>query len=267
MLRAYYASLLRLSNAVRWCAARSTLWLLCLGMLAALSAVPALRADARLGLGRFSAALPGGGLPEGWEPLLFKNKARQTQYTLVAEQSTVVLRASSSAAASGVKRDLEIDPRLYPRLQWRWKVAEGLRHSDVRRKESDDAAARVSVAFAYHEQRVSWLDRAEFELARSLYGQYPPLATVMYVWERQLPAGTLAPSPYTKRVQTFVLRNNVDAYGSWYHEERNVYEDYQRAFGGTPPLITGVALMTDTDNTGESATAYYGDIHFLPAGP
>jgi hypothetical protein len=27
-------------------------------------------------------------------------------------------------------------------------------------------------------------------------------------------------------------------------------------------MISGVAIMTDTDNTGESATAYYGDITF-----
>ena len=48
----------------------------------------------------------------------------------------------------------------------------------------------------------------------------------------------------------------------WVSEERNVFEDYEKAFGKKPPMITGVAIMTDTDNTGESATAYYGDIVF-----
>jgi hypothetical protein len=38
--------------------------------------------------------------------------------------------------------------------------------------------------------------------------------------------------------------------------------DYRAAFGEDPPPINGVAIMTDTDNTGESATAYYGDIVF-----
>jgi hypothetical protein len=45
-------------------------------------------------------------------------------------------------------------------------------------------------------------------------------------------------------------------------EERNIYEDYKKAFGQEPPMISGVAIMTDTDNTGESAIAYYGDILF-----
>ena len=40
------------------------------------------------------------------------------------------------------------------------------------------------------------------------------------------------------------------------------YEDYKKAFGEEPPMISGVAIMTDTDNTGESAIAYYGDILF-----
>ena len=49
---------------------------------------------------------------------------------------------------------------------------------------------------------------------------------------------------------------------TWITEDRNVYEDYRRAFGEEPPMISGVAIMTDTDNTNESAEAYYGDIAF-----
>ncbi len=48
----------------------------------------------------------------------------------------------------------------------------------------------------------------------------------------------------------------------WVSVERNIYKDYLQAFGEEPPMISGVAIMTDTDNTGESATAYYGDIVF-----
>jgi len=51
----------------------------------------------------------------------------------------------------------------------------------------------------------------------------------------------------------------------WVNEERNVYEDYRKAFGEEPPMVSGVAIMTDTDNTGESAIAYYGDIVFKKA--
>ncbi|MFO7713459.1 DUF3047 domain-containing protein [Desulfosarcina sp.] len=39
-------------------------------------------------------------------------------------------------------------------------------------------------------------------------------------------------------------------------------EDYRNAFGSDPPAISGVAVMTDTDNTGELAVAFFGDIAF-----
>jgi hypothetical protein len=60
-----------------------------------------------------------------------------------------------------------------------------------------------------------------------------------------------------------VVESGPDRVGQWVTEERNVYEDFRRAFGREAPMISGLALMTDTDNTGETATAWYGDISFL----
>lgn len=48
--------------------------------------------------------------------------------------------------------------------------------------------------------------------------------------------------------------------GKWITEERNLYEDYKMLFGEEPSSIKAIAIMTDTDNTGESAVAYYDDI-------
>ncbi len=58
-------------------------------------------------------------------------------------------------------------------------------------------------------------------------------------------------------------RSRADPLGTWFEEERNLYEDYQLAFGSEPPLVIGIGIMTDTDNTGERAVAYYGDITLL----
>ena len=59
-----------------------------------------------------------------------------------------------------------------------------------------------------------------------------------------------------------VVESGDSRLNQWIQEERNVYEDYKSAFGQEPPIISGVAIMTDSDNTGESATAFYGDIIF-----
>lgn len=67
-------------------------------------------------------------------------------------------------------------------------------------------------------------------------------------------------------------RNTDSLDGSGSHDRGRkrpgqVYEDYKMAFGEEPLMISGVAIMTDTDNTKEQATAYYGDILFKKALP
>jgi hypothetical protein len=43
-------------------------------------------------------------------------------------------------------------------------------------------------------------------------------------------------------------------------EERDLFADYRLLFGTDPPDAEAIAIMTDTDNTGGSAEAWYGDI-------
>lgn len=64
------------------------------------------------------------------------------------------------------------------------------------------------------------------------------------------------------QVHMIVVESGSTKFNTWITEERNFYENYKRAFGDEPPMISGIAIMTDTDNTGESAEAYYGDIMF-----
>ncbi|MDZ7682540.1 MAG: DUF3047 domain-containing protein [Fodinibius sp.] len=74
--------------------------------------------------------------------------------------------------------------------------------------------------------------------------------------------GTIVPNPFTDWVYMIAVQSGRSKSGRWIVESRNIMEDYRQAFGESPPDITGVAIMTDTDNTGGSATAYYGDIIF-----
>jgi len=59
-----------------------------------------------------------------------------------------------------------------------------------------------------------------------------------------------------------VVESGVAHSNTWLTEERNIYQDYLDIFGEEPPMISAVAIMTDSDNTGESAVSYYGDIIF-----
>ena len=217
---------------------------------------------AMIEVGKFSAATAGDKLPPEWKPLTFKKIEQHTTYTLVKDNETVVVKAVAEASASGLIREIKINPKEYPIIQWRWKVMNILKNGDVRRKEGDDYPARTYITFEYDPSNLSFFEKAKYEAIRLLYGEYPPLAAINYIWESKAPVGTMVSNPYTDRVMMFVVESGSAKLNQWVNEERNVYEDYKKAFGEEPPMISGVAIMTDTDNTGESATTCYGDILF-----
>jgi hypothetical protein len=152
-------------------------------------------------------------------------------------------------------------------LRWRWKVENLLAKGDVTRKQGDDYPARIYIAFAYDPKRASVGQRIKYEAARLFYGEYPPHAGLNYIWDSKAPPGAVVPNPFTDRVQMIVVDSGPAHVGEWVSHERNIYDDYRKAFKEEPPMISGVAIMTDTDNTGESAAAYYGEIGLFPATP
>jgi hypothetical protein len=89
----------------------------------------------------------------------------------------------------------------------------------------------------------------------------------MYIWENRAPVGSVIENLHTSRIRMIVADSGETNLGAWREETRNVYEDYRRAFGEEPGRIRSVAIMTDSDNTGEDAEAYYGDIAFLRSRP
>ena len=204
--------------------------------------------------------------PAGWEPLTFSRVSRHTRYAVVLEGERWVLRAESDAAASGLYRPLDLDPKVYRVLSWRWKVEGVLAKSDPRRKEGDDYAARVYVAFRYDPAAVSLWERSRFGAYRLLYRRDPPGLALNYVWESRLPAGTVLDNAYTDRAKIIVARSGAAEAGRWVTETHDLYEDYRRIMGAEPPRIVGIALMTDTDDTGERAVAYYDAITLGRAG-
>ncbi|MDF1593118.1 MAG: DUF3047 domain-containing protein [Desulfobacterales bacterium] len=218
--------------------------------------------DAVLGVGMFSSTPDGVALPDGWEPLIFKKIPRHTRYTLVMEAGQKVVKANSEASSSGLIRKIRIDPRAYPLIEWRWKVLNIYQKGDVTTKAGDDYPARLYITFESDPASMDLFEKLKYETARLLYGEYPPGGAITYIWESKTPKGSVVPNPYTDRVKMIVVESGDSLLHQWIQEERNVYEDYKSAFGQEPPMISGVAIMSDSDNTGESTTAYYGDIIF-----
>ncbi len=103
----------------------------------------------------------------------------------------------------------------------------------------------------------------KFETIKIFHGDSPPVATLIYVWANHLEKGTVIDSPYTSRAKIIVLESGPNKKGQWVSEKRNIVEDYCRVFDTKiVPMVSGVAVMTDTDNTGGHAVSWYGDITF-----
>jgi rSAM/selenodomain-associated transferase 2 len=213
---------------------------------------------------RVTAPLAADALPAGWYLLAFHGVARQTRYAVSRDEEGWALHAQSDRAAAGVYRPLDLDPRVYTVITWRWKIERLLERLDPTRKAGDDYPARVYVAFRYEPEREGVWERTKFEFYRALYGEYPPGAVISYVWESRLPPETAYPSPYTARARTIVVRSGPAELGRWVEERRDVYQDYRRLFGAEPSRLAGVAVMTDTDDSGERAEAWYDAIILRP---
>jgi Protein of unknown function (DUF3047) len=209
--------------------------------------------------GLFSAEPPGG-VPQGWVSFSFARTKRQTDYRLVKADGITVVRAEADAASSALVRRISFDPGQYPLLRWRWKVENILATADIGRRDGDDFPARLYVMFDYDINRLSLPDRAQITLARLLFGADMPAAALCYVWDNKTARGSILPSAFTDRVRLIVARSGSREVGQWVSEERDLYRDFTAAFGENPPAVSGIVIMTDTDNTGERAVAYFGDI-------
>ena len=232
---------------------------LILGIIMLVSSVVTASPSQQIVLGNFSTN-QNGTIPADWEPMTFSSVEKHTDYQLVGENGVYVLKAESSAGASGLRNKVRFDPRIYPFINWRWKVNRFIERTDVTAKSGDDYAVRLYVSFDYDLNRLPAREKTRINLFYMIKGFYPPLASLNYIWAGRAAIGSIVPSPYTDRVRMVVLKNQLSRAEYWHVEERNILEDYRKAFGDEPGDVISIAVMTDTDNTGEKATSFYGDI-------
>lgn len=225
----------------------------------AFAAAPA-RAQAPVVVGTFSAGRAGGAMPEGWRPLQFQDGLRPTTYALVVDGGAVVMKATSARSASGLTRQLTADTRTTPMLSWRWKVPATIPGLNERQKNGDDYAARIYVTFAYNPSRLSAGDRLKYRALRILGYRDIPVRALNYVWAGGQPQGATYWNPFTNWVRMVVVQSGASRAGTWVAETRDVAADYRAAFGEDAPPISGIAIMTDSDNSKKQAEAYYGDL-------
>ncbi len=205
---------------------------------------------------------PTGVPPRDWAFQPIRNAPHATKYALVRDDDlgTTVLEGSANAAAGALIYRFDGDAQINSILRFKWKVGGLIASSDPRTKGGDDYVARIYVTFAFDPERTTIREKTENTVAHMLYGETLPHAALSYVFTHKAALGTIITSPYTQRVKKIVVDADPASVGKWKSFTRNIYDDYKRAFGEEPTRISGIAIMVDTDNTGETTSARFGDI-------
>ncbi|MFQ6610666.1 MAG: DUF3047 domain-containing protein, partial [Fidelibacterota bacterium] len=188
--------------------------------------------------------------------LTFPKIENHSQYSIEDRDAESYLKAFTSNSASGLIYKKQFDVYKYPELEWRWKVSNTFIKGNALEKSGDDYPLRIYVIFEYNPDDSGFFESVVYESARLIYGEYPPHSSLNYIWANKAQSKRIIPNSYTDKAQMIVLQEGEKNLGTWVTESVNIVNDYREAFGEDPPSATSIAIMADSDNTGESATAF-----------
>lgn len=173
----------------------------------------------------------------------------ETHYEAARIDGHAAVRASCNGSASGLILERRIDLVRTPVVEWSWGI-EGVFDGDAdeERKDGDDYPVRLYFVHG---------------------GGWNPFATraITYVWASHKPAGADWPGPYTSQAHVVAVQSGVPDHSlPWVTQRRDLRADFKRFHGLDIDAIDAVAIMTDCDDHAARATAWYGDVRFLPEG-
>lgn len=197
---------------------------------------------------------------DNWRPLYFPKINKHTSYTIETNGDERYLRIESAASASALVYNKEFNAYEYPNIRWRWRAGNIYTKGDTGTKDGDDYPLRIYITFQYDPKKAGLLERLRYEGAKLLYGEYPPHSAINYVWANKELREKIITSPYTEKTKIIIIEKGISRIDTWETKEANILKDYREAFGEDPPAQASIAIMNDSDNTGEASVSY---IHFI----
>ncbi len=191
-----------------------------------------------------------------WKPFHFTKIKEHTIYSVEEDVGIAYLKAESNSSASGMIFKKEIRIFEYPKIRWRWKISNVFKKGDAKEKSGDDYPIRVYVIFKYDPANASFGQRLKYGAAKSIYGEYPPHSSLNYIWANKSHEMQILSNTYASEAKMIILQAGEVNAGKWIEQEVDIIDDYHKAFGEDPPSIASLAIMNDSDNTGESAVSY-----------
>ena len=175
--------------------------------------------------------------------LKVKKVKGETSWTLGSNENGNFIRAEAEGVGSGLGKEIKIDLNKTPFINITWKVEKDLSGIIETSKKGHDYAARVFVIKKTGSTPLS--NRA-----------------INYVFSSNNNVGKNWPSPYTKKSIDYVLSTTKDNKNTWVTVKANVKKDFKKLHEIDVTEISGIAIMTDTDNSKLKAISYYQDIYF-----
>ena len=167
----------------------------------------------------------------------------KTVYSVGNNENGNYLKAEANNAASGVGKEVKIDLNKTPFINITWKIEMDLKGIKEDTKKGHDFSARVFVIKKTGSTALS--NRA-----------------VNYVFSSNRNVGENWPSPYTKKSIDNVLSTTKENLNKWVTVKANVKEDFKKFHDLDVNQLSGIAIMSDTDNSKKTAIAYYQNIYF-----
>ena len=174
------------------------------------------------------------------------------------------MAVTAVSSASMLRRALRIEPAELGSVRFSWKVPALMAQADMALREADDSPVRIVLAFDGDRSTFSGKNAMLSELSRALTGEELPYATLMYVWCNQCVPGSVIVNPRTDRIRKLVLQSGAGQLNQWLDYERDIRQDFEKAFGEAPGALVGIGIMTDSDNTGSTTQAWYGPVRLAP---
>ncbi len=153
-------------------------------------------------------------------------------------------------------------------LAWQWRIEKPLENADLRQRSGDDTSVKVCVSFDLPIDNIPFTDRQILRIARGKTTEPVPAASVCYVWDAKLAAGTSLDNAFTRRIRYIVLQSGNDRLDRWVSERRDLAADFMRLFkdespNSVPPII-GIAIGADSDNTKSRSVSYVSGVVLEP---
>lgn len=198
------------------------------------------------------------GLPQQTKPF--------TRFQVVDVEGHHAVRVEADASYGNIVEPMRLDASKAT-LAWQWKVDEPVAQADLTMRQGDDTALKVCTLWDLPLDDVPFIERQLLKVARGRTTEPLPAATVCYVWDGHIAAGTSMDNAFTRRLRYIVLRGGDAQPHVWTAEKRDIAADFRKLFGNEakalPPLV-GIAIGADADNTQGHSVGLVSDVVLTP---